>query len=215
MRSRPRCGSWHSDLRAAGSRSPNVVGSRCTTLRHKTHGTEAGDEVAVAYAWHPWAGRLAHVREVIERTTGISARCGLVDAAADRVQEIPVWMLDAAICRSMRASDEPVAALSALRTLRSLLSEATKRASAVSSPEPRIASPDRHRGDRHAPPPSATPGAGPPTRPLPTAPSVNVDPGAGMERPARADTANSDRADEPPVGRPRRRRRAPAGERRR
>ena len=28
--------------------------------------------------------------------------CGLVDAAADRVQEIPVWMLDAAICRPLR-----------------------------------------------------------------------------------------------------------------
>ena len=61
--------------------------------------------MVVAYAWHPWAGRLASVREVIERTTGLSARCGLVDGAADRVQEIPVWMLDAAICRSMRASD--------------------------------------------------------------------------------------------------------------
>ncbi len=71
--------------------------------------------VAVAYAWHPWAGRLVHVHEVIERTTGASARCGLVDAAADRVQEIPVWMLDAALCRSMRASTEPVTALPALR----------------------------------------------------------------------------------------------------
>jgi hypothetical protein len=85
---------------------------------------------------------LVHVREAIERTTGASARCGLVDAAADRVQEIPVWILDAALCRSMRASDGPVAALPALRTLRtlrtlrSLLSEAMERTSAVSSPDP-------------------------------------------------------------------------------
>jgi len=28
----------------------------CRTLRHKTRGIEAGDEVLVAYAWHPWAG---------------------------------------------------------------------------------------------------------------------------------------------------------------
>ena len=93
---------------------------------HKTHGTGSGDEVAVAYAWHPWAGRLVRVHEVIERTTGTSARCGLVDAAVDRVQEIPVWMLDAAVCRSMRAATEPVAAVSALLTLRSLLSEAMR-----------------------------------------------------------------------------------------
>ncbi len=171
--------------------------------------------MAVAYGWHPWAGRLVHVREVIERTTGASARCGLVDAAADRVQEIPVWMLDAALCRSMRASDGPVAALPALRTLRSLLSEAMKRTSAVSSPDPQIASPDCHRGDRHAPPALSASKAGPPTRPLPIAPSIDVDSGTGVERPARADTASSDQADEPPVGCPRRRHRAAAGERRR
>lgn len=100
----------------------------------------------------PMGWRLVHVREVIERTTGASARCGLVDASADHIQEIPVWMLDAALCRSMRASDGPVAALPALRTLRSLLSEAMKRTSAVSSLDPQIASPDCHRGDRHAPP---------------------------------------------------------------
>ena len=75
------------------------------------------------------------MREVIERTTGMSARGGLVDAAVDRIQEIPVWMLDAATCRSMHASEEPVAALSALTSLRSLLSEATGRASAAMSAE--------------------------------------------------------------------------------
>src|SRR4051812_3010873 len=187
----------------------------CTTLHHKSHSIGSGDQVAIAYAWHPWAGRLVHVREVIERTTGVSARCGLVDAAADRVQDIPVWMLDAAICRSMRASEGPVAATPALRTLRSLLSEVMKRTSAVSSLDPQIASPDCHRGDRHAPPALSASAAGPPTRPVPIAPSINVDSGTGVERPARADTASRHRADEPPVGGPRRRRRAPAGERRR
>jgi hypothetical protein len=200
---------------AAGSREKRADGHGCTALHHKTHSIGSGDEVAIAYAWHPWAGRLVHVREVIERTTGVSARCGLVDVAADRVQEIPVWMLDAAICRSMRASDGSVAALPALRTLRSLLSEAMKRTPAVSSPDPQIASPDCHRGDRHAPPALSASKAGPPTRPVPIAPSLNVDSGAGVERPARADTASRHRADEPPVGGPRRRRRAPAGERRR
>ncbi len=187
----------------------------CTTTRHKTHSTGTDDEVAIAYAWHPWAGRSVHVREVIERTTGMSARCGLVGAAADRFQEIPVWMLDASTCRSMRASNEPVAALSALRSLRSLLSEAAGRASAASSPEPRIASPDRRRGDRHAPSPSPTPDAGPSTRPLPTAPNVNAASGAGMGRPAGSDAAGGDRADDPSADRARRRHDRRAGERRR
>ena len=197
------------------SRGRNAGAGGCTTLHHKTHGTEAGDEVAVAYAWQPWAGRLVHVREVIERTTGASARCGLVDAAADDVQEIPVWMLDAALCRSMRASTEPVTALPALRTLRSRLSEAMTRTSAVSSPDPQIASPDYHRGDRHAPPALPASEARPPTRPLPIVPSINLASGAGVERSAGADTASSHRPDQPSVGRPRRRHRAAAGERRR
>ena len=191
------------------------VGGGCTTLRHKTHSTEAGDEVAVAYEWHPWAGRLVHVREVVERSAGASARCGVVDASVERVQEIPVWMLDAAACRSMYPSAEPVAALSGLTELRSLLSAAMARASASSSPDPGIASPDRHRGDRHAPPALSASEAGPPTRPLPDEPSVSVDLSAGMERPARSDAAGSDRADDPPVDRPRRRRGDHAGGRRR
>src|SRR5215218_4730531 len=63
-------------------------------------GTAAGDEVTVAYAWHPWAGRSVRLHEVIERATGASARCGLVDAPPARLQEIPLWMLDAAACRT-------------------------------------------------------------------------------------------------------------------
>src|SRR5215211_3621857 len=54
-------------------------------------GTAAGDEVTVAYAWHPWAGRSVRLHEVIERATGASARCGLVDAPPARLQEIPLW----------------------------------------------------------------------------------------------------------------------------
>ena len=193
----------------------SASGAGCTTLRHKTHGTEAGDEVAVAYAWHPWAGRLVHVHEVIERTTGASARCSLVEAPAARVQEIPVWMLDAALCRSMRASDGPVAALPALRTLRSLLSEAMTRTSAVSSPDPQIASPDYHRGDRHAPP------ALPASERRTTNSTSSHRPQHQRCFRCRGGTTCRSRhgkqspADEPPVGRPRRRRRAAAGERRR
>ena len=198
---------------AAGSRAPSAAGRCCTTLRHKTHGTESGDEVAVAYAWHPWAGQSVCVHEVIERTTGASARCSLVGAPVVRLQEIPVWMLDAAACRWTRAASEPVAASFALAALRSLLSQAMARATAASWSGAAVASPDHHRGDRHAPPPPPASGAGPSTRSLPVEPAANAELGSRMEHPAGSDAARGDRADDPPTDRARQRRGAGAGER--
>jgi hypothetical protein len=71
-------------------------------LRHTTQSTAVGDEFAIACGWHTWAGQTVRVYEVIERATGSAARCSLVDAAVARVQEIPVWMLDAAACCQTR-----------------------------------------------------------------------------------------------------------------
>src|SRR3954467_2712093 len=102
------------------------------------HSTAAGDEVTVVYAWHPWAGRPVRLHEVIERTTGASARCSLVDATIARLQEIPAWMIDASACRTTRTTAQPVAALSAMAALRALLSDAMRGAStgaAIASPE--------------------------------------------------------------------------------
>ena len=62
---------------------------------------------------------------MIERATGASARCSLVDATNARLQEIPVWMLDAVVCRTTRTTAQPVAALPALAALRALLSDAS------------------------------------------------------------------------------------------
>ena len=78
----------------------------------------------MAYAWHPWAGQLVRVHEVIERATGAWARCSPVGADIVRQQEIPAWMLDASVCRAMWRAPEPVAAVSALVALRALLSGA-------------------------------------------------------------------------------------------
>jgi hypothetical protein len=105
--------------------------------------------MAIAYSWHPWAERTVRVHEVIERT-GSVARCSLVDAAVARVQEIPVWMLDAAACCQTRLAAEPATSLSALTALRILLLEAMRIAAAEEPSDAGIASPDSSRGDRHA-----------------------------------------------------------------
>jgi len=64
--------------------------------------------------------------------------------------EIPLWMLDAVACATMRYAPDPVADLRALAALKVLLEEASARAT---SPEDiqglTVASPDRNRGDRH------------------------------------------------------------------
>src|SRR3954451_11471744 len=194
----------------------SAAGWDCTTLRHKTHGTGSGDEVEVAYAWHPWAGQSVRVHEVIERTTGASGRCSLVGAPVARLQEIPVWMLDAAACRWMSASALPVAAVSALVALRSLLSEAMARATGGSLSRAAIAFSDHHYGDRHATPPPPASDAGSSTRPLPGKPCADAEPGPRMERgPARSGAARGDQVDDPPVDRTRQRRGTDARERRR
>jgi hypothetical protein len=42
-----------------------VVVPRCRTPHHKTHSTAASEEIAIAYSWHPWAGRTVRIHEVI------------------------------------------------------------------------------------------------------------------------------------------------------
>jgi hypothetical protein len=200
---------------ASDTRGPSAAGWDCTTLRHKTHGTGSGDEVEVAYAWHPWAGQSVRVHEVIERTTGASGRCSLVGAPVARLQEIPVWMLDAAACRWMSASAAPVAAVSALVALQLLLSKAMARVTGASLSRAAIASRGHRYGDRHATPPPPASDAGSSTRPLPGKPCADAEPGPRMERPARSGAARGDQADDPPVDRTCQRRGTDARERRR
>src|SRR3954447_15278966 len=89
--SSPPC--WPAPQPECGSPGLSAGAADCTTSHHKTHSTAAGDEVTVVYAWHSWAGRPVRLHEVIERATGASARCSLVDATIARLQEIPTWML--------------------------------------------------------------------------------------------------------------------------
>ena len=174
----------------------------CTTSHHKTHDTAVGAEVAVVYVWHPWAGRRVCLHEVIERATGLAARCSLVDAPFMRHQEIPVWMLDPVACRTVRATQQPVAAWSALTTLHALLADRA-RGAALASPE--------SRGDHHAAPSSPNPQPTPATRSGPDELACNVDGPAGLVRPAGSDAADADQSPNPPADRPRRRQRSAAG----
>jgi hypothetical protein len=160
------------------------------TLRHTAHSTAVGDEIAIAYCWHPWAGRTVRVHEVIERTTGVAARCSLVDAAVARVQEIPVWMLDAAACCQTRLAAKPAAALSALAALRMLLLEARQAAATEVPSDAGIASPDSYRGDRHATPSPPAPTTASATRSLVGEPAARTGRGTEMERVAGSDAAD-------------------------
>ena len=189
------------------SRLPSASGGNCRTLRHKTHSSVAVDEMAISYLWHPWAERTVRVHEVIERPTGAVARCSLVDAAVARVQEIPVWMLDAAACCQTRLAAEPATSLSALTALRILLLEAMRTAAAEEPSDAGIASPDSYRGDRHAAPLSPAPTAAPSTRSLVGESAAGIGGSTEMERVAGSDAADVGLPADPSAdGAPRRRR---------
>src|ERR687894_786941 len=181
-----------------GSRLRSAGAGDCRTPRHKTHNTASAAEVVVAYSWHPWAGHLVHVHEAIEREAGAWARCSLVGADVARLREIPTWMHDASVCRSMWRAPAPVAALSALVSLRALLSEAMENAAAA-LPGAAIASAPPHRGGRHAPPPSPGPDTGASTRTLlgASGPAQPGEPGPPVRdaRAARAARLVGDRGD--------------------
>src|SRR3954447_16161052 len=178
------------------SRAPNGGAGGCTTLYHKTHSTGAGGEVGILYAWHPWAGHTVRLEEVVARATGTAARCSLVDAPVTRFREIPVWMLDPVACGTVRATGQPVAALSALRSLHALLADAaTDRGRAPN--RPRLASPEP-RGDRHATPSAP---AVPATRTRPDERATDPDHAAGLGRSAGVRPTHGEEPPDPPARR--------------
>src|SRR4051812_10593521 len=48
-----------------------------STQRQNAHDTEIAEGRTVAYSWHPWVGQAVHVHQIIEKTTGMLARCSL------------------------------------------------------------------------------------------------------------------------------------------
>ena len=135
----------------------------CTTPRHNAHSTGIPDDREVFYAWHPWAGKTVRVHKITRHPTGAITRCTAVEGEPpERAQELPVWMLDAAWCRSMHRADEPVASLDALRALQALLGEVAGGAEATERTPLRSAGPRPGERDASSPPPgdSAEPPSG-------------------------------------------------------
>jgi hypothetical protein len=137
----------------------NVGAGRCTTRRENAHRTE---ERKVLYSWHPWAGCIVRIHEVIEKAAGEVARCSHDGVASVRLLELPIWMFDRAACASMRVETLPwvdIAALAALRTLldAAAIGGAVGRASS-NAPVSGVArvSHDQNRGEAHATPPTAS-----------------------------------------------------------
>ena len=191
---------------ACDSPGPNEGAGDCRTLRHKTHSTRTGDELTVVYAWHPWAGRLVYIHDVVDRAIGASARCSLIGVPDARVQELPIWMLEAAACRSVRLTCEPIVPLAAFAALQRLLLATVRPVTMEESSDARIASPERHRGDRHAKSKttSSPPSSGPPIRARIGGRSTGGN-STSVEHAARPDTADRDRPDHPAADRARQR----------
>jgi hypothetical protein len=192
-----------------GSPRPSASAAGCTTLHHKTHGTGAGGEVSVLYAWHPWAGRTVRLEEVIARATGTGVRCSLVDAPVTRFQEIPAWMLDPVACGTVRATGQPVAALSALRSLHALLADAAGGRDRAAN-RPRLASPEP-RGDRHATSSAPAAPAVPATRTRPDERATDPGHAADLGRSAGVRPTHVEEPPDPPARRACSRRRSAPG----
>src|SRR6202011_3682744 len=86
------------------SRAPDADGADYTRRRDNTHKIE---EREVLYPWHPWFGRVVHVREVIEKRAGGILHCSLDGSASARWLELPKWMFDRAASLSMRMEVSP------------------------------------------------------------------------------------------------------------
>jgi hypothetical protein len=185
-----------------------VADAGCRTRRRNAHGTGILGEREVLYRWHPWAGRVVGIHEVIERATGDVARCRVTPGAGGRLLEVPVWMFDRASCQAMWLAPGPRVDLAALVALRALFAETIRpkpselgAPSLSTDPVPcaEIRSRDQNRGDRHEMPSAEIEQRRPPAR------VVRSDGGAGgdaaLERSAGRDAADPDRLDDTLTGR--------------
>ncbi len=98
--------------------------SRCacgpggTSDQHNTHIVEFRE---VWYPWHPWCGRKVKVHAtLVKRGVGV-ARCSSEDVRSHRVLELPLWMLDAAVCCKARVAKPGNVSVESLRELKYLL----------------------------------------------------------------------------------------------
>jgi hypothetical protein len=86
-----------------------------TTRRRNAHGIA---EYELLYPWHPWAGCLVHIHEVVEKAGREVFRCSLSGQASGRWLEIPAWMFDRAACAAWRVGAAPYVEIAVLTALR-------------------------------------------------------------------------------------------------
>jgi hypothetical protein len=108
--------------RPSASDGPALDGAvgRYTSERRNAHRTEFSDEREVLYPWHPWSGGVVRVHEMIGKPLGTVLRCSR-DLSGDRWLEVPAWMFDRAVCRSMTIAVRPQVDLATLLSLQALL----------------------------------------------------------------------------------------------
>ena len=140
------------------SHSPPAVARRCAgseclfparreadprdaTQQQNTH---IRDIREVCYAWHPWHGRPVWVHATLIKRGQAVAHCSLEEIQASRVLEVPLWMLDAAVCCKLRASKARFASAQSLRELKEVLQAARPRAQGPTASKP------QHRYLQHA-----------------------------------------------------------------
>src|SRR5260370_21580284 len=91
-------------MRARPYPKTGACASRYTTRRRNAHGI---GEYELLYPWHPWAGCLVHIHEVVEKAGREVFRCSLSGRASGRWLEIPAWMFDRAARAAWRVGAAP------------------------------------------------------------------------------------------------------------
>src|ERR1700692_4093306 len=99
---------------------PDAFSRRCTTRRRSAHGI-AEDELL--YPWHPWAGCLVHIHEVVEKAGREVFRCSLSGRASGEWLEIPAWVFDRAERAAWRVGGAPYVDIAVLTALPRLLQD--------------------------------------------------------------------------------------------
>jgi len=94
---------------------------RGTSHQHNTHIRERRE---ICYPWHPWHGRKVWVHTTLIKRGRAVAHCSLEDVQPFRVLEVPLWMLDVAVCCKIRVVKSGLANVESLRELRALLHSA-------------------------------------------------------------------------------------------
>src|SRR5260370_33546411 len=193
------------------TRAPDADVADYTRRRDNAHKIE---EREVLYPWHPWFGRVVHVRGVIEKRAGGILHCSLDGSASGRWLELAKWMFDRAACLSMRMEVSPRVDSAALTALKTCLVDASgglwgSPLSNASDSGAGKSSCNQNRRAAHATqaPPSTQPSSRiPAVRSFRSAGREAPDPGAGVATAAGGDSWDGDQADGTPARRPRTRR---------